>query len=75
MTSASTVKTASATASCAAGKVVIGGGAIVTTTDTPDKVEITASYPSAAGTWTATGSALIGRGKTWTVKAYAICAP
>ena len=73
MTSAYTVKSASATASCAAGHVLLGGGGVVTSTDTLDKVRLIASWPSAAGTWTATGSALVGKGKTWSVRAYVVC--
>ena len=64
---------ASASVSCAAGQKLLGGGCVVTTTDTLDNVQLVASYPSAAGTWTATGSANIGPGKTWTIQAYAIC--
>ena len=64
---------ASASVSCAAGEKLLGGGGVVTTTDTLDSVRLIASYPSAAGTWTATGSANIGQGKTWSIQAYAIC--
>ena len=60
--------------SCAAGKTLLSGGGVMTTTDTPDKIEITASYPSALTTWTVTGSALMAKNKTWTVRAYAVCA-
>ena len=73
VTSASTVKSASASASCAAGKTMLSGGGVVTTTDTPDKVRLIASYPSAVGTWTVTGSALVLKGKTWSIRAYVLC--
>jgi hypothetical protein len=73
VTSGSTVKSASAAASCASGSTMLSGGGVVTTNDTPDKVELTASYPSAVRTWTVTGSALIARGKTWSIRAYVVC--
>ena len=73
VTNAYTVKSNSTTASCAAGHVMLGGGGVVTTTDTLDKVQLVASYPSAAGTWTVTGSGLIGKGKTWSLRAYVVC--
>jgi hypothetical protein len=64
----------SATASCAAGHVLLGGGGIITTTDTAGKAVLTASYPSASTTWTATGAASsLARGRNWTIKAYAVC--
>jgi len=52
----------------------VGGGGVVTTNDTLDKVSLISSYPSALNTWTVVGSAAIARGKTWSVRAYAICA-
>jgi hypothetical protein len=64
---------ASASVSCPAGQKLLGGGATVTTTDTLDSVQLIASYPSASDTWTATGAANIGPGKTWSIRAYAIC--
>ncbi|MBA2381827.1 MAG: hypothetical protein H0V73_06925, partial [Chloroflexi bacterium] len=73
VTSAYTVKSASASASCASGHVMLSGGGVVTTTDTLDKVRLVASYPSAAGTWTVTGSALVARTKTWSIRAYVVC--
>ena len=74
VTSAYTVKSASATASCAAGHVMLSGGGVLTTTDTLDKVQLVASYPSAAGTWTVTGSALVLKARTWSIRAYVLCA-
>jgi glutamine amidotransferase-like uncharacterized protein len=73
VTSASTVKSASATASCAAGHTMLSGGAALTTTDSLVNVQLVASYPSAVATWTATGSAVIAKGKTWSIRAYAVC--
>ena len=73
MTSPRTTVSASASVSCPAGQKLLGGGATVTTTDTLDNVQLVASYPSASDTWTATGSANIGPGKTWSIRAYAIC--
>jgi hypothetical protein len=68
-----TVVSASTTVSCPAGTVLFGGGGTVTTTDTLDTVQLVASYPSATDTWTVTGAANIGPGKTWSIRAYAIC--
>jgi Collagen triple helix repeat (20 copies) len=69
--------TVTATATCPAGKVALGGGALVTTTATAkERALLTASYPSAANTWTAVGVVAIGAlgsGKTMTVTAYALC--
>ena len=73
LASAYTVKSATVSASCASGHVLLSGGGSVTTTDTLDKIQIIASYPSAANTWTVTASAAIVKGKTWTVRAYAVC--
>ncbi len=73
VTSAASVRTATVSASCVAGHTMLAGGARVTTTDAADKVRLIASYPSAALTWTATGSAVVGKGKTWTIQAYALC--
>jgi hypothetical protein len=73
VTSSYLVKNASTSASCAAGKVMLSGGGVVTTNDTLDKVRLVASYPSAAGTWTITGSAAVGKNKTWSIRAYVVC--
>jgi hypothetical protein len=73
-TNAWTVVSASASVSCAAGKTMLSGGGMLTTTDTADSVQLIASYPSAVGTWTVTGSASVKNGKTWTIQAYALCA-
>ena len=51
----------------------MSGGGVVSSNDTLDKVRLTSSYPSSLTTWTVAGSALVGKGKTWSVKAYAIC--
>jgi len=71
----------SATASCAAGKVVLGGGAQVTVTGGATqqaKVMLTASYPSSTTVWTAQATVITalsgaGAGNTLTVTPYALC--
>jgi len=65
-----------ATASCPAGKVLLGGGAQVTTTATQkSRAVLVSSYPSAAATWSATvvATVALGAGITMTVTAYAVC--
>jgi hypothetical protein len=66
-----------ATASCAAGKVLLGGGAKVTVSDANTKRgTLVSSFPSTTTTWTAVGmvsdSNLTGS-NTITVQAYALC--
>ena len=73
MTNVRTVASASTSVSCPAGQTLLGGWGTVTTTDTMDSVQLTSSYPSALDTWTVAGSANIGPGKTWSIRAYAIC--
>lgn len=69
--------TVTATASCSVGKVLLGGGALVTTTATyKERAQLVASYPTAVGTWTGVGVvslAALGGGQTMTVTAYALC--
>ena len=65
-----------ATVSCPLGKVLLGGGAEVTTTAAQkSRAILVSSYPSAAASWTAIGvaNAALGAGNTMTVKAYAVC--
>ena len=66
-----------ATVSCPATKVLLGGGAEITTTvANKERAVLVASYPSAAATWTAIGvvsTAALGAAQTMTVRAYAIC--
>jgi len=66
-----------ATATCPVGKVVLGGGALVTTTaPQKERAQLVASYPSAADTWTAIGVVTVsalGGGQTMIVTAYALC--
>ena len=66
-----------ATATCPAGTVLLGGGAQITTTATQkDRAELVSSYPSATDTWTAIGVVAIAAlpfGRTMTVTAHALC--
>jgi hypothetical protein len=67
------------TATCATGKVVLGGGARITTSAAGDffKVHLSQSYPSATNVWTAlaTVNTALGVGNTATITAYALCSP
>jgi hypothetical protein len=69
----STVSTASTSASCTGGRIMLSGGALMTTTDTPDLIQLVASYPSGPTTWTVTGTAGIKNNKVWTIQAFAVC--
>ncbi len=66
-----------ATATCPAEKVLLGGGARVTTTQPQtERAQLVQSYPSAVNTWTAVGVVAIGNitaANTMTVTAYALC--
>lgn len=74
------------TATCAGGKVLLGGGGTVIATSTtsplfptPEKVMLAKSYPSSTTTWTAVGvnnanlSGSSTTGDTFSVTAYALC--
>ena len=66
------------TATCGAGKVLLGGGSRVTTNDTVlSRAVMVSSYPSSTTTWTAIGvvSENLTTGKTMSVTAYALCSP
>lgn len=78
--------TVTATVSCPAGKILLGGGGtVVTSTGTNSgKVAIQRSYPSAATTWTVIGVVThdsgaggslnnLGAGVTMDVTAYVVC--
>ena len=57
VTSASNVASATASATCPAGTVMLSGGGTVTTTDSLSKVQLTSSYPSSTSAWTVVGAA------------------
>jgi hypothetical protein len=64
------------TATCAAGKVLFGGGGTVTITSGQNRrIGMVQSYPSSTTTWTVTGVAIspLGSGVTARATAYALC--
>jgi len=65
------------TATCAAGKVVLGGGALVTVSSGLAEafVSLRSSYPSATDTWTAVAVVTVSLPllTSTTVTAYALC--
>lgn len=69
--------TITATASCPAGKVLLGGGGTVTTTVAQkERVHMTGSSPTTTTTWSVigvVGIGALGSGQTMTVTAWAIC--
>jgi hypothetical protein len=69
--------TVTATATCPAGKVLLGGGGVVTTTVAQkERAYLTASYATSTTTWTAigvVGISALGAGQTMTVTASAFC--
>ena len=65
-----------ASVSCPAGKVLLGGGAQITTTAAQkSRAVLVSSYPSGATAWTAIGvaAAALGAGQTMTVTAFVVC--
>jgi hypothetical protein len=66
--------TVTATATCAAGKV-LGGGAQVTATAPLQRTALLQSYPSSTTVWTGVGVALaaLGAGNTMSVQAFVLC--
>ena len=69
--------TVTGTATCSAGKVVLGGGfEIGTTNGQLDRVQVQSSKPTSTNVWTAigivSGSNLSGNNRI-TIQAYAIC--
>ena len=67
--------TLTATASCPAGALLVGGGgeAVANHPDDIQQVSMARSYPSSATTWTAVGLANSRINQGMTVRAYAIC--
>jgi hypothetical protein len=65
----------SSTATCPAGKTLLGGGGRVTKSGIPTPVVLTESYPSASNTWKVTGTnnTAGGSGDKFTVQAYVVC--
>ena len=71
--SASNSNNKSVTVSCGAGKVVLGGGAVIPT-GFEGGLALYASYPSAANAWTAQVTENDAISNNWSFTAYAICA-
>lgn len=65
--------TRTVTATCAAGKRALGGGARATGTGNPD-IAISESYPPTTNQWTALAREINAVGGNWTLNVYAICA-
>jgi hypothetical protein len=66
----------SQTITCPVGKILLGGGARVTTNGAKENIALTESYPSASNAWTAVGTVTgpIGSGgKKLFLDTYAVC--
>ncbi|MGN6217101.1 MAG: hypothetical protein ACTHN7_09130 [Solirubrobacterales bacterium] len=65
----------SATASCPAGKILLGGGGRVVKAGINSPLALVESYPSASNTWKVVGTNTVagGSGEKFTVQAYVVC--
>jgi hypothetical protein len=72
LSAAGTVGTSTAT--CATGKVLLGGGAHVTNSGTTIAAVLD-SYPASTTQWTAQGEIVVSGTGAVTVTAYALCSP
>ncbi len=70
-TASNTTTPKTATASCSAGKVAVGGGHILTGNQT-ERRAVVESYASADGTWTITARNFNGSGN-WALQAFVVC--
>jgi hypothetical protein len=62
------------TASCPAGKKVVGGGGYAFNFTFPDEVAIVASFPYNGNAWRVVTQEINAYAPTWVARAYAICA-
>jgi hypothetical protein len=63
-------------ASCTAGKKLVGGGYRTSNVSNASEIVITSSYPSSVTTWTVTGTidSTTGGDESYSLQAYALCA-